>query len=107
MDPVLASLPTTVCTLHPTYTFHTLNRTIRSVMQDALRFANNNAKPKTVKGLGFRNSTIFVFSFSITYDAHRKKGKISLQAINYAKFKRPISLSVDDTHLQKVLIYSI
>jgi hypothetical protein len=33
-----------------------------------------------------------------------EKGEISVRAINYSKFKRPISLSVDDTHLHKVLI---
>jgi hypothetical protein len=69
LDPVLASLPslprpTTVCTLHPTYTFHTLNRTIRFVMQDAIRFAKNytlHRRPKKGETFDTVRSLYFLF----------------------------------------------
>jgi hypothetical protein len=85
-------LPTTVCTLHPTYTFHTLNRTIRSVMQDVLRFDTIYATSKTVKGLGFRNSIrsmdnirslyFLLLIFYMVLTVHSRKGKSALQTIN-------------------------
>ncbi len=81
----LPSLPTTVCTLHPTYTFHTLNRTIRSIMQDVLRFANNYTTSKIVKGLGFRNSILSLYFLLLIYyrvlTDYRTKGKSALQTI--------------------------